>query len=33
MPVPLFLEGGKIKDKFPHHTLLVSSFDFEPMAS
>ena len=33
MPVPLFLERGKRKEKFPHDTLIPSTFDFEPMAS
>jgi hypothetical protein len=32
MPVPLFLESGKRKEKFPHDILLLSTFDFEPIA-
>jgi hypothetical protein len=33
MPVPLFLERGKRKEKFPHDTLLLlSTFDFELIA-
>jgi hypothetical protein len=30
MPVPLFLEPGKRKEKFPRDTLLLSTFAFEP---
>ncbi len=33
MPVPLFLERGKRKEKFPNDMPLLSTFDFEPIAS
>ena len=32
MPVPLFLERGKRKEKFPYDALLLSTFAFEPLA-
>jgi hypothetical protein len=32
MPVPLFLERGKRKEKFPFDALLLSTFAFEPLA-
>jgi hypothetical protein len=32
MPVPLFLERGKRKEKFPYDALLLSTFAFDPLA-
>jgi hypothetical protein len=32
VPVTLFLQQGKRKEKFPYDALLLSTFAFEPVA-